>query len=56
MNCKLERLVRLAVSLSGTGLCGVATFGEFKHLAGACIVEALGLAVITIAFVAKPNH
>lgn len=55
MNCKLERMVRLAMLLSGAGLCAVATFGEFKALAGACIVEVLGLAVGVISFFVKPN-
>jgi len=52
---QLHRLVRLAVALAGAGLCGVATFGEWKSLAGACIVMCIGLAVQIVAYIAKPN-
>jgi len=47
-------MVRLAISLAGAGLCGVATFGSWKSVVGACIVEAIGIALIIIGY-SLPN-
>ena len=51
----VDWLVQLGISLAGAGLCGAATFGEWKSITGACIVFAIGVALQVIAFLAQPN-
>jgi hypothetical protein len=45
-----RRMVRLSILLAGFAICAVATFAAWKSLFGAVFTEAIGIALLVIAF------